>query len=62
MPLFKHSPTLSIPIATRLSEGDYEALLDRARLQGMTQTELIRTAIRQHLTNGETLAATSYQA
>ncbi len=56
MPLSKDSPTLTIPIATRLTEGDYQSLLDSARLQGLTQTELIRTAIRQHLINGKALA------
>lgn len=37
------------PVTTKLTEHDYQALLDRARVSGINQTSLVRLAIRSYL-------------
>lgn len=47
-PLLESFP-MTQPITTKLSAHDYQALLDRAKIQGINQTTLVRLAIRRYL-------------
>ncbi|MBA2750401.1 MAG: hypothetical protein H0U45_17150 [Tatlockia sp.] len=42
------------PVTTKLTEHDYQALLDRARVSGINQTSLIRLAVRRYLSETPT--------
>jgi len=44
-----NEPMLRIPISTKLTAGDLKALRDRARLEQMPPTTLLRKLLRQYL-------------
>lgn len=37
------------PVSTKINRQDYEALIDRTRVQKITPTALVRVALRQYL-------------